>query len=342
MADPLTLIVLVATGWSPAGTEALMRAARESLGPETHIDLRDVPGEPTDALALAVERRDHADAVVELGWRDRKRRQASMRVHVARGRRWIQRWLTFEPFDVEVERGRTLGYAMASILPDPFPHLIATQAQAAPDSSAPTSPAPPPAPPLQPTQTMPELPVTARSETRGSRGWDASRGFPAAIDFLGLGVLGIGGNAGGIGGQVAAQWFFVSPLSLRVGGGVYGGSIDEVGARTLTILLSAGIAVHVRRASLARPFGVSIRVDYLVLDETAKAVATQDAPSAWVSGLDAVVDASWMFVQGTELLAGGGFQDVFTSVDVIGPNNQVLATIPGFRVVGEVGLRLSF
>jgi hypothetical protein len=337
MADSLTLIVLVATGWTPAGTEALLRAAHESLGPETHIDLREVAGGPTDAQALRVERGEHADAVVELGWKDRNRRQATLRVHVARGRRWIDRPLAFEPFDVEVERGRTLGYAMAAILPEPFPHHIDAQAAAAQSEPAPPAPAPSPAPPGKPAPDTKAEQAASPART----GLAPPQGAAAAIDVIGLGAIGIAGDAAAVGGAAAAHWFFLRPFSLRLGAGVKGGSIDIVGGRTLTPFLSAGLAVHPRRATLARPFGLSIRADFLALNQRLTQPSSSTEKQDLFFGMDAVVDASWMFVQGTEVLVGTGVEGVFSPVRVT-VDGQSVTTIPQFRVTAEVGFRFSF
>jgi hypothetical protein len=120
MAGAVTLVLLVAAGDATnATTRSMARATREALGPNLHLVVRPTNGEPTDSEALRFERSDGADAVVELAWADAKQRQATLRVHLARSGHWLQRSIGFQPSDAEAERGRTLGFAVASFLPEP-------------------------------------------------------------------------------------------------------------------------------------------------------------------------------------------------------------------------------
>src|SRR5260370_30246213 len=92
MADPLTLIVLVASGGAAdTTTRAMARATRDALGPEVHVEVREVKGVPVDEEALADERRAHADAVVELPLSDPARPRGTVRRHAARRPRTVSR-----------------------------------------------------------------------------------------------------------------------------------------------------------------------------------------------------------------------------------------------------------
>lgn len=145
MADPVTLIVLVAAGEAnSATTRAMTRTAHEALGPSSHVAVQETNGDPSDAEALAAEHKEGSDAVVELVWIDARHREVRLRAHLARSRHWLERSIDFRPSDVESERGRTLGFALASILPE----------------SEPPSPAPGPTP-----SQAPESHPTDRSST---------------------------------------------------------------------------------------------------------------------------------------------------------------------------------
>jgi hypothetical protein len=130
MADPVTLVILVAVGEaaSPAAT-AMTQGAHDAFA-GTVTEVRETPTVPTDSDALSTEGTSRPDAVAELIWRDAEHRRATLRVHLRQSRRWIERSFTFAATDPAAERGRTLGFAVASILPE--------AAKPAPPTSAPT------------------------------------------------------------------------------------------------------------------------------------------------------------------------------------------------------------
>src|ERR1035438_10436632 len=118
MVDPVTLIVLVAAGEVAGPTaSAMVRATHDALGGAT-VDVRETRGQPTDEAALAAEGTFHPDAVVELIWDEVDRRRVTLRVHMVRTQRWLERSMTYLASDPIAERGRTLGLAIASILPE--------------------------------------------------------------------------------------------------------------------------------------------------------------------------------------------------------------------------------
>ena len=89
MANPVTLVILIAAGEAMApGTSAMAQGARDAFAGTT-ADLRETPGAPTDADAATVEAESHPDAVAELVWRDVNHRHATLRVHLRRSGRWI-------------------------------------------------------------------------------------------------------------------------------------------------------------------------------------------------------------------------------------------------------------
>jgi hypothetical protein len=116
--DAVTLIVLVAAGAAGDPTTVAMTAAtRDALG-GAPVEVRETRGPPDDEAALAMEASSHADAIVELRWADARHGQATLRLHIAAGGRWIERVIRFKPADAYAERGRTLGFEVASMLPE--------------------------------------------------------------------------------------------------------------------------------------------------------------------------------------------------------------------------------
>ncbi|HEY4016732.1 MAG TPA: hypothetical protein VGM06_25530 [Polyangiaceae bacterium] len=336
MPDSLTLIVLVAAGGSSGGTDALLQAAHESLGSETRIDVRETPHEPTDLDALSTERREHADAVAELSYKDRKRRQVTLRVHVGKQHRWLERTLVFDPADVEVERARTLGYAMAAILPEPFPH----HREEPKPPPEPEPPSPPPAPPPPPPP-----PPPPKSEVTAAAPIHAPRPRRFAVELLAIAGTGVDSGADEGGGEIAGQVHVLPPVSLRVGGGVESGSIGLVEVKTTTFFWSLGVVLHALRPTGPQPLGISVRADYL--HSYNQGTHDADPPrNQELNGVDAVGEVGWLFVQGLEAVAGLGVEGMFPPIKVTvhDPDDSLSksSTTPVFRVIGEVGLRLSF
>ncbi len=122
MAGPLTLVLLVAAGESAdATTRRIADATHDALGPESRVLVRESQGAPDDEQALAAESSSRANAVIELRWAAPRRRRVTVRVHIASRGLWVERLIAFRPPDADDERARTLGFAIASILPETPP-----------------------------------------------------------------------------------------------------------------------------------------------------------------------------------------------------------------------------
>lgn len=345
MAGALTILLFVATGeGADPTTRAMARATRDALGPGTKVEVRETNGELTEDEALIAEQLAGANAVVDLAWTDSAHRSATLRVHIARTGRWIGRSIGFMPSDASTERGRTIGFTVVSMLPEPntepTPQAEGTQ-PSQPAASVPAAPPPPPQPTTPDQARFIEEPPTASAPPR-------PQAF--ALDLFALGAWAVGGEGGGGGGGgVALSWFPVVPLSVRLGGSLRAGSIDAVGSSTMTGALSAGIGWHPLRPSLSHPLGVAVRADYLEVYQSLKPTGstlvldgrTATMGERWQPGLGAVVDLSWLVIPDIEALLGVGVEDVFSSTNVQ-VHDGPLAVIPPLRVIGEAGLRMKF
>lgn len=374
MADPVTLIVLVAAGDAgDATTRAMAKATREALGASAHVVVREAAGDPSDGEAIAAERVDAPDAVAELSWTDSHHRQASVRVHVARSARWFDRTIRFSPTDADTERGRTLGFAIASILPEGG--VGGGEASASPAtapsnapvvSTAPAGSVPPVVTPPEPKSAAPPSPSNpsphppAPSEAKGPA--SHHRILPELVGEFGGAFA--SADAGGFGGSLAAEVYVLRSLSLRVSGRYLRGSVYNpldrfVGLDSDTWSVSGGIAFHPLRASAAFGLGCSLRVDwvFIVSEELTfkeeHGIGVTSTPihatiPLYGAGPDAVVDLTWQLAPGAEVLAGGGGQliirkgqPVFSDDRVTLPGGQE-TWIPPFRAVIEAGFRFHF
>src|SRR5438105_1789744 len=123
-AAALTLLVLVASG--DGGRDAgglvatsMARAVREALGEGAQVIVREAPRLPSDDDAIALARELQAGAVIELVWRDPEHRRATLHFHADGGAsRWTDREVGFDATDADAERGRMIGFALASMLPE--------------------------------------------------------------------------------------------------------------------------------------------------------------------------------------------------------------------------------
>jgi hypothetical protein len=398
MADPLTLILLVAAGESgDATTRGIADATQDALGSESRVLVRESEGgAPDDAQALATERSSRANAVVELCWVAPRHRRATLRMHVASTGSWIERHFAFRRADADAERGRTLGFAVASILPEALSSAQSppatemplgaqeggeTGARIAPRSatrsatsggttlapSAPSTASATPASPVvsnapdglsstdapslpgPPSNPPPSLPVpTGALGTRVAA--DAPKGRETvtlpriALEFIVVDAAGDDGDAQEVGGAGAFVWFLTQNVSLRAAISVRTATIDAAQGNLVKVLGAAGIALHPWRTSAAHPFGASLRLDYLGLYETFTHFAMPDnSPptlDGWLSGLDTVVDASWLFAPDVDALIGAGFE-AFPPTFVTEAGQRV-TTLPPLRALAEAGLRLRF
>ncbi len=359
MPDPITLLVVVAAGEaSSPTTRAMARAARAALD-DAPVEVLETREPPTDEDALALERGAHAGGVVELTWNDPARNRVTLRVHLARGGRWIERSFSFGPADAPLERGRTLGFALRSMLPEgavdpsmasspappepsarPAPPPPEPPAPAAPlQSAALPGPAPPP-PPVDPTRAP--SPVVAESPSAPFERRFSSRRPTAVLDLLALGASGSGGGGGGGGGL---EWFFAPRVALRIGGGARVGNVDAAQASSVTYFGSAGAVFQPWYATASRPFEVSIRADYIVLHQALTHFDSDDpgprTQERWLSGVALMLDGDWLFSSDVGAVVGFGLENAFGATDVY-DKGALVVTIPSLRLAGGGGLRARF
>jgi hypothetical protein len=357
MADPVTLFILVAAGERPDLTRAMAGATRDALGANAVVVVREVTGEPNEPEALAIEHNESADAVAELSWTDARHQQASVKMHIAQDQRWVERSIGFLRLDADAERGRTLGFTIASILPQappaPSPSPAVPARAGTPGAPSLVSPSTPSSPvPIEQTPTNASEVTAAPSPPQPPA---PARRLNLAVDALAIGAVATAGTPNnGAGGGIAVQWFPYRHLALRVGGGLRAGTIDAAGspvlppfeANTLTMFVSGGAAFHPWRTSAAHPFGASLRAEFLFLDESVTHFGQSLGQSTEVKhrrfpGLDVAADVSWRFAPDVELVAGAGIEELFGTayLDIGGKR---VATLTPLGVTGETGLRLDF
>lgn len=152
--------VVLFTGSDAETERALTQAAQSALGEGAVVRVIEVAQPPSDEAALELARAAGGDSVASVVWLEPRHMRVRLRAHSpARG--WLEREIEFAPGDAPSERGRTLGFNLASMLAaDSSPSANAAEAlppsaAAGPPVSSPAAVPPPAAPTAPPSPTAP-------------------------------------------------------------------------------------------------------------------------------------------------------------------------------------------
>jgi hypothetical protein len=327
------LLVLVAKGEGGAETAAMAGAVKEAVLVDAQVELREVASMPKDDDAVALARDAHATAVVALVWRDAGHRSATLHFHAEAAPRWTDRHLAFEATDSDADRGRTMGFAVVSMLPEaltrPPPPLPPAPRPEPPaeheDGSASDRPASTPAPR-----------ETWKPEDFVPPRWNGAFDLAAAMRA--------GSDASGYGAALSARWDFASRLSARAGAAVHAGRVSSADASSLAATLGAGLVARPVLASRARPFELAVRSDLLLqrveIDHAEPSGSTVSG-SRWAPGADAAVDVMWVFAWNFGVFLAGGAELAFGKTTVLVAGTEVAAVAP-LRAVADAGIRVLF
>lgn len=337
MKGALLIVFVLTSEASQPETRAFTAAALEVLGAAAQVRLVAVPEDLADQKVVEQAKGAGADGAIELSWTE-DRTRALVHCYVAEEQRWVDRSIGFDEGDDDRERGRMLGYAVASMF------LTASEQESADETAPPgsleTKPSeiPPPEEPPPTFEAMPEdsgATSTADDSRAGANNW---RGF----DFGGMLSYGLGGDATTVGVTAAFRFVAVGPVWARLGAAGRSGEIAEAQANTRTFQGSVGVAWSLfdtgRFTSSLRGdlIGSWLEVGHLSSDDPEVA-----RESRWLFGADSVATAGVRLSAGTSLFAGGGLEAMFGKTDIY-THGMKVATIPPLRLIVEFGLRSEF
>ena len=322
--DPIALVVLVtAADAASGGTGAALGALTRALEPR-RVEVRTLAS-PEDSPP-ASDARDAGASVVILHWEDGGRR-ARVRLRIARAAdpaaRWVERDLGFDAGDAESERGRSVGLAIASMLPDPAP---SASPAASPVASAP-SPAPRPPPPRPaPRAATVEPPPWGELQARAQ-----------------LGVA-PGGYGGGVGGAAEGQSFLGRALGVHAAFGLRGADATEAEGSASHLRVGAGLVARWRaspRVELGGALDVlavrdAIRHFSIDGDELAPVTQSRTVPGVWVD-----VRVGFWLTQSAAVVLSAGLEGALGRTAVFLDGAQVATVVP-VRLVLEPGLAVRF
>ncbi len=180
-AGTVIVIWLLASELSSTSTAAMANAAREALGTEAEVRVQAAPD--PDGMRLA-DVHDAAGAV-RVSWDSAEHRRARLLVYLPKYERWVDRELSFAVEDPELERGRTLGFLVASIFLDAG---AVPRANAPSTPPAPEPPTPPPAPGAVPERASPPAATPSATHAADTAVPLARSALAAAVTVAGPGT----------------------------------------------------------------------------------------------------------------------------------------------------------
>jgi len=127
----IVVIALAANELSSPHTASMLKSAREILGPTTAVRVEVVD---ENARGQGSPKAPPNSDYAWLAWDRYDSRVAHLRCYMSQSNRWVQRDVSFEPQDPESERGRTLGFLIASTF------VEGREPQLVPSVPAPTRP----------------------------------------------------------------------------------------------------------------------------------------------------------------------------------------------------------
>jgi hypothetical protein len=317
MSPVVVLAIVIATqNVDDQATDSMRATAVEALGSEDAVVLREVD-ETGDAETLRIEKLVNAQTAAQILWLDDSHTRARVRVHVAEGNRWTERTIEFAVVDTPTERGRALGFAVTSMLPE---------------------------------ETLAANPYRAKKPA-------ATEEQRTAIRLVALGHTAVSkGQARGFGGSISGEFFVTPVVAARLGLGAWQGSLslsfpsmplDVINAQDLVSFAALGVSFWPRRPSPDHRFAFGIRIDALLLNHS----VTPDqgsSQSKLMSGVDAMADFAFSVSSALDIVTSLGIEgaigdtDLNLRMDPNDPTGQQVSTIARIRTAGEVGIRISF
>jgi hypothetical protein len=236
MGDALAVIVLVVAGASsrPA-TDEIPNAILHAAHRDARVEVREVRSLPAE------EPRAPADVVAEVVWSDASD-HVTLRVRRADGMMLNEMALDFAATEAWAERGKSVGFAIATMLPEtsrapvPSTSLVATALDGDPIE---TSTAP----------VATSFDESAASERRRAPPPATEAPGPLAVALSGGASIDAHGKATGAGPSAVFEWAFSRSVSLRAGGDARWFDVDTHAANELG--LRAGMRLTLLRAGTA-------------------------------------------------------------------------------------------
>lgn len=338
MSEPLVLVILLGANADPT-TDAVMAAARRALGPEAVV-VADMSSSQSDADALTIGARVNARAVARVSWADGGRQVARLHVNVVPASEWTDDEVRFLPQDAASEKGRMIGYALASMvqrLERERTEAPARDAAVTAEGSGAPRIAPPDAARVAlPARTLAEAPATTpRDREPAVTNREPAPGVEVFAHSSGV----LGGGATSVGGAAGARWWGSTRFGLRGAAGARAGAISAANVTTTTLFASAGPSY---RIPIGSTLELGARVDFMVLHHSATRREIRETTHArWLGAVGAMIEGSWALGPHAGVIAAAGAELAFGTT-VVSVGGTPTADIPRARALAELGVRFRF
>jgi hypothetical protein len=311
-----------------AAAASFERAALEVLGSSAVVRVETESEDVADEYL--VEQAGEADGVVELTF-SADRSEVLLHCYLSGQERWIDRSITFGPEDPDEERGRLLGFVVASMFQSNVAKAPLEEPEVAPlvTLGETVSVGPDPA-------SIPMLNLRDKTEPEPA----ARSGL--SVELAGINSIGLGGNADGLGAGAAFRVQLREAFWLRIALGGRAGTIREARADTTTALASVGSVWAVPLNAYAELLlrGEAIGSWFQVAREPSDTSGTEER-GRWLLGVGSAGTVAYRLAPSAAAFFGLGLEAMLGSTDIY-MQGQKVATVPWLRAVGELGLRADF
>jgi hypothetical protein len=302
----ITVILVVApVGASDPAPEAMARTLRQALGPDVTVAVESRSSSPSDDEALSLRPKAEGSAVAEVIFQDDARGSARVRVYLEPRRAWVDHVVEFDPADALIERERTIGFTIASMLPEPL------------------------------LERQPVAPPPAVAGARAQLG---------AFDASVVGAAAVGGSGGGVGADLGASLSLSPHVAVRLALGARAGEVEAASATSNLVQGGLGLRLGQYGSERSRLVW-GARADVLVTRfELIHLSPDDDAPRHQVRWLPAAAltgEIGWAFAETAAVVVHAGGEAIFGRTSVVVHEKEV-ATISPWRAVAGTGFLVRF
>jgi hypothetical protein len=333
-AAPIIVIWMLASELSTAGTVAMTNAAREALGKDAELRVQAAP----DPEGMRLSDVGTAAGTVRVSWDSSEHRRARLLVYLPASERWLDRELSFKADDPEVERGRALGFVVASIFLDagavPRPNSGSESARAPTRASQKSAQA------ANAGTRRASAPSTSLSPSPPPSGPDTS---PANAALTAAATIVGPGTATAFGAWLSGSRWIAGGLWLGVAGQARLGEIPE--ARASSRFLAAGVNATWQFWHLSQNSWLGVRGSAAVAQLALSHFSSDDAVTVRRARVlpvfELALHAGYRLGVASALVLDFGAEMVPGSTDIYVRNERVASWSPFVGVV-RLGVQTSF
>lgn len=323
------VLVIVTGDGSEASTRPIENALHAALPSDAVVTIRASSDAPSESTLGASAKAENASTVGVVTWSEHQK-QASIRFLDVEQTRWSQRDLRFDARDITSEKARTVGFALASMLPEEA-------------LEKPSTPPPPPAAPVAAPPLRFELPSPVR-EAPSRPAETLPRQNPLAVELVTLGALAADGYGGGVGGTAAVRIPVFGALGVRLGASGRFGEIGPASATSRVFVGAAGLTFQ-PWVDTNRRWGIGARLDALLIVHQVSHLSDDDVSAKLLGralpGFDLAVEGTYRFADRAAVVAAAGSEVALGTTEVF-MRQQHVASLTPVRGLAEAGIRVVF